>query len=98
MPYQPKVVAQIKKLPMTNMGAALGRWAIYFDLSVIRVAIAVGVTRQSVYNWMKGGEIFPVFKPRVQALIRIMERAHAERKTTEQVWRAICQEFKITTD
>lgn len=80
---------------MTNMGGALGRWAVYFDLSVIRVAVAVGVTRQSVYNWMKGGEIFPVFKPRVQALISIMERAHAKRHSTEQVWSTICKEFDL---
>jgi DNA-binding XRE family transcriptional regulator len=97
MPYHPKVVAHIKKLPMTNMGAALGRWAIYYDLPVMKVAVALGVTRQSVYNWMKGGEIFDAYKPRVQTLIKIMEHAHATNKTSEYVWRTACQEFKITT-
>jgi DNA-binding XRE family transcriptional regulator len=95
MPYHPKVVEHVKKLPMTNMGAALGRWAIYFDLPVMKLAVAIGVTRQSVYNWMKGGEIFPVFKPRVQTLIKIMEHAHANRKSSEDVWRSVCREFDL---
>jgi hypothetical protein len=95
MPYQPKVVARVKKLPMTNMGAALGRWAIYFDISVVKLAPIIGVTRQSVYNWIEGGEIFPVFKPRVAQIIKIMERAHATKKNSEDVWREICKEFDI---
>jgi len=95
MPYHPKVVTEVKKLPLTHMGAALGRWAIYFDLPVIKIAIATGATRQSVYNWMKGGEIFKAFKPRVLAMIKIMEQAHATNKTTEDVWRTICREFNL---
>lgn len=95
MPYHPKVVAHIKQLPMSNMGAALGRWAVYYDLSVIRMSLALGVTRQSVYNWMKGGEIFDAYKPRVQDLIKIMEHAHATKKNTEYVWSQACQHFNI---
>jgi DNA-binding XRE family transcriptional regulator len=39
-----------KKTP----GNQLGRWAIYLDFPVTKIAYALGVTRQTVYNWFIG--------------------------------------------
>lgn len=38
----------------TNLGVRLGRVCIERDISVIQVAEALGVTRQTVYNWFVG--------------------------------------------
>lgn len=91
MPYQPKIVEQIKLLPMSNLGAKLGRWAVYHDLSVQRLALATGATRQSVYNWLKGGEVFVAYRPRVIKIIKHLEAA----KDVDSAWRAICKDFDL---
>lgn len=38
----------------SNLGVRLGRACIARDISVIQVSEAVGVTRQTVYNWFVG--------------------------------------------
>ena len=35
-------------------GNQLGRWAIHLDFPVTKMAKALGVTRQTVYNWFVG--------------------------------------------
>ena len=90
MPYHPKVIEQIKAQP-TSLGTSLGRWAVFLDIPVTKLAYAIGATRQSVYNWMKGGEVFTAYQPTVERVIKCMETS----ETAEQAWRKICQEFKI---
>lgn len=93
MPYQPKIVAHIKRLPMSNLGAKLGRWAVYHDLSVAKLAVATGATRQSVYNWLKGGEVFVAYRPRVETIIKILESS----KDVDSAWSTICKAFDLKT-
>lgn len=95
MPYSDKVIEQIKKQPMSNLGARLGRWAVYHDLPVTKLALATGATRQSVYNWFKGGEVFVAYRPRVQDIIEIMELG--KNANSDKVWREICKAFDLST-
>jgi hypothetical protein len=92
MPYHPKVIEKIKSQPLT-LGSRLGRWAVYHDMPAVKIALAVGATRQSVYNWMKGGEVFVAYRPAVERIIKIMQ----SHKTGEEAWREICTEFNLTT-
>jgi len=90
MSYHPKVIAQIKAQPI-SLGTRLGRWAVMLDLPAIKIAMAVGSTRQSVYNWMKGGEIFVAYQPKVEQIVKIMH----ESKTADEAWKKICTAFNL---
>ncbi len=63
------------------------------DLPVAKIAIAVGSTRQSVYNWMKGGEVFVAYRPIVEAIITTMRTS----STAEESWRKLCRQFDLRT-
>jgi hypothetical protein len=90
MPYAASVKQTIAKAPKT-MGNQLGRWAIHLDFSVMRIAAATGATRQTIYNWMFGGQVTNAYRDRVKMLLEIL-RASA---TAEQAWRKACQQFHI---
>lgn len=90
MPYHPKVIERIKAQPQ-SLGSSLGRWAVFLDVPVAKLAVAIGATRQSVYNWMKGGEVFSAYQPAVERVINCMQSS----KTAEEAWRKICLEFDI---
>ena len=92
MPYHSKIVAVIKAQPLT-LGVRLGRWAVYLDVPAVKLARATGATRQSVYNWMKGGEVFVAYRPAVLRVIKCMESS----QTAEEAWRKICMEFDLRT-
>ena len=92
MPYHPKIVAVIKAQPLT-LGVRLGRWAVYLDVPAVKLALAIGATRQSVYNWMKGGEVFVAYRPAVTRVIECMQSS----KTAEEAWGKICTEFDLRT-
>lgn len=92
MPYSPKLVEQIKSLPVDSLNAKLGRWAVYLDVSAVQIAQATGATRQSVYNWFKGGTILSAYRPAVRHLIEIMKTC----KTSEEAWSRICQVLDLS--
>jgi hypothetical protein len=81
MTYSAKLIADISKAPKT-LGTSLGRWAVHLDFPVIRIALVTGATRQSVYNWFKGGEVFVAYRPIVSALIQVMQTSG----NAEEVW------------
>lgn len=91
MPYSQKTVNAIASATKT-LGNTLGRWAIHRDFSVVRVAKALGVTRQTVYNWFLGGEIFPAYEDRAQMLLKILQAT----PTAEEAWKRICKEYNLT--
>ena len=91
MPYSQKTIIAIGNCPKT-LGNQLGRWAIHRDFSVVRIAKALGVTRQTVYNWFMGGEIFPAYEQRAQMLLNILKNT----PTADEAWRLICKEYNLT--
>lgn len=90
MPYSEKTIYAVKKGPRT-LGNTLGRLAVDLDFSVQRVAKATGATRQTVYNWMAGGEVLSPYRPAVERLIEIFQHA----RTADLAWETICQEFNL---
>lgn len=90
MPYSSKTISAIANSPKT-LGNQLGRWCVHRDFSVVRVAKALGVTRQTVYNWFMGGDIFPAYQQRAQTLLQILQAA----PTAEKAWRDICQAYDL---
>lgn len=90
MTYSAKLIADIGKAPKT-LGTSLGRWAVHLDFPVIRIALVTGATRQSVYNWFKGGEVFVAYRPIVSALIQVMQTSG----NAEEVWIRSVQLFNL---
>jgi len=90
MPYSQKIIDVVASAPKT-MGTRLGRWAIHLDFPVTKIAYALGVTRQTVYNWFMGKEVFIAYQERVEFLTKIMQAS----KTADEAWRSICYAYNL---
>jgi hypothetical protein len=91
MPYSADFARDIRSAPRT-LGNKLGRLAISTGISVIRISQATGATRQTVYNWFRGGPVLAAYKPYVEALVGILQSSRSE----DEAWRKICKTFKIS--
>jgi hypothetical protein len=74
-----------------TLGNQLGRWAIYHDFSVVRVSRALGVTRQTVYNWFLGKDIFPAYVERAELLLQILKTS----ASADAAWKEICKLYNL---
>ncbi len=90
MSYSTKTIAAVQKAPKT-LGNQLGRWAVHLDFPVIKVALITGATRQSVYNWFDGGEVFVAYRPIVESLLKILQTS----TTADEAWRKACKAFNL---
>lgn len=52
--YSLELLERNKQADIRNLGVRLGRVCIKNNVSVIDVANALGVTRQTIYNWFSG--------------------------------------------
>ena len=73
------------------LGVRLGRVCIANDVPVLAVAMALGVSRQTVYNWLSDGEVMGAYRPPVERLINILQTA----KTADEAWGVACREFNL---
>jgi len=90
MAYSQKTIDAIMRSPKTS-GNQLGRWAAHHNFSVVRISKALGVSRQTVYNWFEGGDIFPAYEHRVDTLLTFLQQSHS----ADEAWRKICQHYNL---
>ena len=90
MAYSQKTIDTIMRATKTQ-GNQLGRWAVHLNFSVVRIAKALGVSRQTVYNWFEGGEIFVAYEHRVETMLTYLKSS----KTADEAWRKICQHYGL---
>ena len=90
MAYSQKIIDLVKSSPKTP-GNQLGRWAIHLDFPVTKISRALGVTRQTVYNWFNGGEVFVAYRPAATALLKILQSS----STADEAWRKTCKAFAL---
>jgi predicted DNA-binding protein YlxM (UPF0122 family) len=91
MAYSQKIIDAIADAPKT-LGNKLGRWAVHLDFPVTKIAYALGVTRQTVYNWFIGKtDVFVAYEERVDFLLKIMQSS----KTADEAWRKICAAYGL---
>lgn len=90
MPYSPQTIRLISRGPR-NLGNQLGRAAIRIDFSVMRIAKTTGASRQTVYNWMSGGEVLTPYRPHVERLLEILKTS----ATADIAWSKACTEFNL---
>jgi hypothetical protein len=88
--YQKRFVNLVKSMPLT-LGVRMGRWAIYHKIPVKTISEITGARRQTIYNWMSGGEVAPSYRSVVERLLASMERS----KTSSEAWSAVCTEFNL---
>ena len=88
MAYSDQIKDTVKKAPKT-LGNQLGRWAVHLDFPVTRIAELTGASRQSVYNWFAGGEVFVAYRPAVTNLIKILQSS----TSAEEAWSKACTAF-----
>lgn len=92
MGYTNDIIARVRKLERTGRpGVMLGLWAIYRNVPVAQISAATGATRQTVYNWMLGGNVTRSYEERVDRVTAILEKA----KTGEEAWATMCREFNL---
>jgi len=90
MTYSVKTVHDVKNAPR-GLGNTLGRLAVSLDFSVMRLAKATGASRQTIYNWMLGGEVMGVYQPRVERIVQILKDA----RSADTAWGQMCKEFNL---
>jgi predicted DNA-binding protein YlxM (UPF0122 family) len=90
MAYSQKIIDTVASSPKT-IGNQLGRWAIHLDFPVTKIAEALGVTRQTVYNWFEGKDVFVAYQNRVELLLTIMQSS----RTADEAWRKICHQYNL---
>jgi predicted DNA-binding protein YlxM (UPF0122 family) len=90
MAYSQKIIDEIAATPK-SLGNQLGRWAIHYDFPVTKIAEALGVTRQTVYNWFTGTEVFVAYRHRVENMLRIMQHSRSK----QEAWSILCQEYNL---
>lgn len=73
------------------MAADMRQESVRLSFSVLRIAMATGATRQTVYNWFSNGQVAPFYRARVAALLDILKKAD----TAEQAWRKACSQFNL---
>jgi hypothetical protein len=90
MPYSQKVIDEVTSKPKT-LGNQLGRWAIYYEIPVSKIAEALGITRQTAYNWFLGKDIFPAYRDRAEWMLKIFTSA----RNADDAWRTVCKELNL---
>lgn len=90
MPYSQKIIDEVAKTPK-SLGNQLGRWAIHLDFPVTKISKALDVSRQTVYNWFTGTEVFVGYRNRAELMLKILQTS----KTSDEAWRRICQEYNL---
>jgi hypothetical protein len=90
MAYSTQTINMVMKAPKT-LGNQLGRWAVHHKFPVIKIAKATGASRQSVYNWFGGGEVFVAYRPVVSSLLKILQTS----SSADEAWRKTCKAFNL---
>lgn len=91
MPYSQKIIETINEAPK-GLGTELGRWAVRRDVSMQRISMIVGASRQTIYNWFTGvTEVAPSFKEKVEKVIAVLSKT----SQTEDAWRTLCTTFNL---
>lgn len=91
MPYSKKIIEAVNEAP-DSLGTELGKWCVRRDLSMLRAAIIIGATRQTIYNWFTGNtDVAPAYQERVNGVIDVLKNT----SQTEDAWRVLCKMYNI---
>lgn len=90
MAYSQKVIDAVMTSPK-SLGNQIGRWAIHYDVPVTTISSALGVSRQTVYNWFTKTDVFVAYRDRAELLLHILQTS----KNADDAWRRVCTEYNL---
>lgn len=90
MAYSQTVIDAVMDTPK-SLGNQLGRWAVHHEFPVTKISRALGVSRQTVYNWFTGTEVFVAYRDRAELMLQILRTS----KNADDAWRTVCKEFNL---
>jgi hypothetical protein len=90
--YSDSLKQTVMKAPK-SIGNQIGRWAVHLNFSVARISKSTGASRQTVYNWITGGQVTYAYQERAKILLEILRGS----STAEQAWKRVCQRFNLKT-
>jgi hypothetical protein len=91
MPYSEKIRQVVGEAP-PGLGTELGRWAVLRDISMQKIAIITGATRQTVYNWFTGATaVTPAYQDKVTEVIDVLRQT----SQSDDAWRILCTKFNL---
>ncbi len=91
MPYSDKIIAIVNEAP-ASLGTDLGRWAVLRDISMQKISMVTGATRQTIYNWFTGAtDVTAAYQEKVAAVIDVLRHT----SQSDDAWRILCTKFNI---
>lgn len=90
MTYSKKMKALVNTSPKT-LGVQLMLWAVEKDLSITRISEVTGATRQTVYNWARGGKVATRYMPKVKQLLYVLHEIKSTE--SEEVWSQVREQL-----
>lgn len=79
-PYSDKFLSSLSTADATQVGVQLGRLCVDGNLPASYIAIALGATRMSVYNWFRGQDIRRKKRKEIEALVSVLRQDFREGK------------------
>ena len=91
MPYSEKIRVIVNEAP-ASLGTDLGRWAVLRDISMQKISMVTGATRQTIYNWFTGAtDVTPAYQEKVTAVIEVLRQT----SQSDDAWRILCTTFNL---
>ena len=79
-PYSQDFIANLNTLNPENLGVQLAKLCVKANLPTLYVARVVGVSRYTIHSWFRGQYIRKMNKPKVEALMKEIDKGFNENK------------------
>ena len=79
-PYSQDFLANLNTLNPDNLGVQLAKLCVKANLPTLYVARAIGVSRYTIHSWFRGQYIRKMNKPKVEALMKEIDKGFNENK------------------
>ena len=79
-PYSQDFLANLNTLNPENLGVQLAKLCVKANLPTLYVARVVGVSRYTIHSWFRGQYIRKMNKPKVEALMKEIDKGFNENK------------------
>ena len=77
-PYSEKFLLSLSSADSNQIGVQLGRLLVDANIPATYIASALGVTRMTVYSWMRGQDIRRPKRKVVEAIVDLMKKDFEE--------------------
>ena len=72
-PYSDAFLRELSRNQSDGLGVKLARWCVDANLAAVHVAVALEVSRNTVYSWFRGQGVQEKKRSKVESLISLIE-------------------------